>query len=184
MGRRCFQSAPFLDQLPLLLARPCGSVTEGKKWGCPKGWYQERPVVKPWRIGRPKLPSYGLVFRGERPSDLIGIGVVAPSARPTAPIPVGARGLVKAVGSQTRSRRRPSAGAGGLCRSFELEPLGHGHAISKGVGSKMAERAVTDGRQSRGQTTPEDHRLTAPSSIYGLKASGLGRLCACECARA
>ena len=82
-----------------------------------------------------------------------------------------------------RLRRRPSSGVGVLCRNFELEPLGHDPATSKGVGSKMAEEVGASGHQIRGRATPQVLLVTAPSSISGLKASGLGRLRTCACAR-
>ena len=65
---------------------------------------------------------------------------------------------------------------GGLRYNFELGPLGHDLAVSKGVGSKMEDRAGATRSQSRGKT-PTDYRwLTATSSVSGLKASGLERL--------
>ena len=70
-----------------------------------------------------------------------------------------------------RSRRWRSSGAGGLCRSFEVEPLGHNPVASKGVGSKMVEEAGASGQQIQGRETPGDRQLTPPSSISGLKAS-------------
>ena len=68
---------------------------------------------------------------------------------------------------------------GGLCRNFELEPLGHDLSASKGVGSNMAEGAVAAGRQSRGQDTPVGSRLTVPSSVSAIEASGLETLHVC-----
>ena len=105
-----------------------------------------------------------------------------PSAWPTAPTPAGVKGLAKAVRVPTRSRRQLLSGAGGLCHSFELGPLGNDHA-SKEVGSKMAEGAGAAGLQIQGRSMPEYCQLTAPYSIYGIRASGLGWLRACECAR-
>ena len=43
----------------------------------------------------------------------------------------------------------------------------------------MTEGVVFSGLQSQGQSTPEERWLTAPSSIYGIKASGLERLRVC-----
>ena len=45
---------------------------------------------------------------------------------------------------------------GGLCHNFELEPLGHDLAVSKGVGSKMAEGAGAAGSQSSGAVCAAD----------------------------
>ena len=121
----------------------------------------------------------GKTMAGRRPE----IGVGALSAQPAAPSMVGGKGLEKAVRVQTRSRLRTSSGAAGIRRIFKLGPLGRDHTASKEVGSKMAEGAGSAGCQSQGQATTEDRRLTAPSSISVLRASGLGRLRACECAR-
>ena len=68
---------------------------------------------------------------------------------------------------------------GGLCRNFELEPLGHNLAASKGVGSNMAEVEGAASCQSQGQATPEGSRLTVPSSVSVIEASGLERLRVC-----
>ena len=146
------------------------------------GWQQERPIAEPWPIGRPQAPAYGLIFRGERPSDLVGIGVEALSPWPTVPMPEGVKGLSQAVKITMRSHRRPSSGTGSLCHSFELGPLDHDHATSKEVGSKMVEGAGAAVQKIRGKATPKDRRLTVPSSIFGIRASGIGRLRACECA--
>ena len=93
--------------------------------------------------------------------------------QPAAPMPAGGKGLAKAIRVQTRSRRHTLSKAGGLCHSFEIGLLGHDHAVSKEVGSKIA----PEGR-------PEGRWLTAPYSIYGLRAPGLGRLRARVCVRA
>ena len=103
-------------------------------------------------------------------------------AWPTALTPAGVKGLVKAVRVPTRLLRQLLSGAGGLCRSFELGPLGNDHA-SKEVGSKMAEGEGAAGRQIQGISTSEDRQLTAPYSISEIRASGLGWFRACECAR-
>ena len=81
----------------------------------------------------------------------------------TAPAPAGARDLTKSVGYQTCLRRRPSSGVGGLFRNFELGPLGHDLAVSKGVGSNMEDGAGATDHQSQGQATPEGSWLTVPS---------------------
>ena len=86
--------------------------------------------------------------------------------------------MAKAVRLRTRSCRHTFSGAGGLWHSFELGMIGRDQAYSKEVGSRMAEGAGAVGRQSRGRAMPEGRRLTAPSSISGIRASGLGRLCA------
>ena len=108
-------------------------------------------------------------MEGRRPE----IGVGAPLAQPAAPSMVGGKGLEKAVRVQTRSRRWPSSGAGGLHHSFELGKLGHGHASSREVEYNMAEGAGSAVLQRRGRATTEGRRLTKPSFDLWDFASGL-----------
>ena len=87
------------------------------------------------------MSAYGLVFRESDPSDPIIIGVTAPPVRLITPALEGARYFTKAAGTRMRLRRRPSSGVGGLRRNFELGPLGHNLAVSKGSGAQDGGRS-------------------------------------------